>query len=413
MSALISLCWRNLWRRKRRTGITAISVGLGVVLAVTFTGTGDYMYTNMINASAEMGFGHVTVQPPGYQLTPGLDKVLRNADGIRDQLAAHADVTGALVRITGPAMFASATKTVGGAFMGIDVAAENADTNLFIRALKEGAVLAADDERGALVGRRMARKLGLGMGRKFVYTATDANGQIVSQVARVRGIFETGVAEVDGGLVVLPIQALRQTLAYGEHDATLVAATITDQRQARRVRNELRTLLGPGEHDVLDWNETQVELAGLIAVDRASNYIMQLLIGLVIAAGILNTMLMSVLERTREFGVMLAIGMSPARLFRQVMAESMLLGLLGLVTGIVLTIPWFYYLREVGIDFSDAIGGDYTVSGVLVDPIIHIRLFPLSAALILLAVFALTVLAALYPAWRAGRVPPVETLRTI
>jgi ABC-type antimicrobial peptide transport system permease subunit len=122
---------------------------------------------------------------------------------------------------------------------------------------------------------------------------------------------------------------------------------------------------------------------------------------------------MSVLERTREFGVMMAVGMSPATLFRLVLVESFWLALIGIVVGIVITTPWYAYLHYVGLDFSGAIGQDYSASGILVDPLFKIRLYKESAIAILAGVFALTLLSGLYPAWRAGRIPPVESLKAI
>ena len=140
---------------------------------------------------------------------------------------------------------------------------------------------------------------------------------------------------------------------------------------------------------------------------------MQLLVGLVIAAGIMNTMLMSVFERTREFGMMLAIGLSPWQLVRMVFIESCWIGVLGLILGIVINIPWYAYMSEVGINLSRQIGEDYSAGGVLVDPVLKFRLFKESAVAILAAVFGLTMIAGLYPAFRAGRVPPVESLKEI
>jgi putative ABC transport system permease protein len=165
--------------------------------------------------------------------------------------------------------------------------------------------------------------------------------------------------------------------------------------------------------EVLTWKQTQTELAGIITMDKSGNYITQILIGLLIAAGILNTLLMSVLERTREFGVMMAVGMSPATLFKLVLVESFWLALIGLAVGIIITAPWYAYLHYVGLDFSGAIGKDYSAGGVLVDPIFRIRLYKESIIAILAGVFSLTLLSGIYPAWRAGRTPPVESLKAI
>jgi ABC-type lipoprotein release transport system permease subunit len=407
------IAWRNLWRRKRRTLITGTSIGFGVVLAVTFTGTGDYGYTNMINTSAIMGLGHVTIEPHGYNQTPSLDKRLRKTGQIRDRVLAMPGVNDAIVRIMGQAMFASASKTIGGVFMGIDPVQESPEQNLLIRSLVQGELFSGKDSRGVVVGSKMAEKLNLRIGKKLVFTTTDVSGEIVSELARVTGIFKTGVNEVDGGMVLLPINSVRATLHYDAQDATLLAVIINDQRYAERMRDKISLAEGDPQIEVLSWQQTQAEMAGIITMDRSGNYISQFLIGLLIAAGILNTLLMSVLERTREFGVMMAIGMSPRTLFMLVVVESLWLAIIGIVIGIIITAPWYAYLYYVGLDFSGAIGEDYSAGGILVDPLIRIRLYKESIIAILTGVFSLTLLAGLYPAWRAGRIPPVESLKAM
>ncbi len=408
-----SMAWRNLWRRKRRTLITAISIGFGVMLTVTFTGSGDYWYTNMINAGATMGLGHITVEPHGYNQTPALDKRLLNAGQIRKHVLTMPGVSNAIVRIMGQAMFASASKTIGGMFMAVDPAQESPEQNLLLSSLVQGQLFPGADGRGIVVGSKMAEKLNLRIGKKLVYTTTDASGEIVSEIARVTGIFKTGVSEVDGALVLLPINSVRAILHYDDKDATLVAVTVNDQRYAERIRDKIAAAVGNPQREVLTWKQTQTELAGIITMDKSGNYISQVLIGLLIAAGILNTLLMSVLERTREFGVMMAVGMSPATLFKLVLVESFWLALIGLAVGIIITAPWYAYLHYVGLDFSGAIGKDYSAGGVLVDPIFRIRLYKESIIAILVGVFSLTLLSGIYPAWRAGRTPPVESLKAI
>jgi ABC-type lipoprotein release transport system permease subunit len=407
------IAWRNLWRRKRRTLITGISIGFGVMLAVTFTGTGDYGYTNMINTSAIMGLGHVTIEPHGYNQTPSLNKRLRKTGQIRERVLTMPGVNDAIVRITGQAMFASASKTIGGMFMGIDPAQESPEQNLLIRSLVQGEIFSGKDSRGVVVGSKMAEKLNLRIGKKLVYTTTDVNGEIVSEIARVTGIFKTGVNEVDGGMVLLPIDSVRTTLHYDAEDATLLAVIINDQRYAERMRDNISLAERDPQIEVLSWQQTQAELAGIITMDRSGNYISQFLIGLLIASGILNTLLMSVLERTREFGVMMAVGMSPRTLFMLVVVESLWLAIIGIVIGIIITAPWYAYLYYVGLDFSGAIGEDYSAGGILVDPLLRIRLYKESIIAILTGVFSLTLLAGLYPAWRAGRIPPVESLKAM
>ena len=407
------IAWRNLLRNRRRTLITSFSVAFGVLLSVTFTASGDYSYTNMIDSSATLGFGHLAVEPPGYNDTPSLAIRLAGADRIRERILLLPEVESAYVRIMGEAMFASGAKSIGGQVIGIDPAVENSEHNIFIKSIVEGELFKDSSSRGVLIGSKMAEKLRLRLGKKLIYTLTDRTGELVSGICRVSGIFATGEDTVDSSIILLPIARLRKVLAYEEEDASLISIFIADQRRAEQVKEQLGLLIDGRDREILTWRETQAELAGLIAIDRAGNYLMQGLVGLLIAAGILNTLMMSVMERTREFGMMMAVGMAPSQVVAMVVAESFLIAVMGLLMGILLTTPWYLYMVRVGIDFSSQIGDDYSTSRVLIDPVLKFRLFKESAIAIIAGVFSLTMLAGVFPAFKAGRVPPVDSIRTL
>ncbi len=405
------LAWRNLWRRKRRTFITAFSIAFGVMLAVTFTGAGDHYYTRMIDAGASMGMGHITIAPIDYNRAPSLKKYLPDTQTLRAKALTRPEVTDAMVRISGQAMFATAHKSIGGLFIAIDPAQESGDNNLFIRSIIEGSLFDSANTPGIVVGVKLAKKLHLRIGKKVVYTTTDAHGEIVSAIERVSGIFKTGVNEVDSAMALLPISRVQKTLDYKADEATLIALILDDQRRTQQLRDELASLPIYANTEVLTWQESQPDLAGMIAMDKSSNYTSQFLIALLVAAGILNTMLMSVLERKREFGVMMAVGMTPLNLFKLVMIESFWLAVVGLIIGIIITTPWFIYMSNVGIDLSGAYGDDMDFGGVLIDPVMKIRLFQESVIAILLGLFTLALASGAYPAWRAGRTPPIDSLK--
>jgi ABC-type lipoprotein release transport system permease subunit len=410
---LNTLAWRNLWRHKRRTLITASSIAFGVLLCVTFTGAGDYFYTRMIDAGASMGMGHITIEAPDYNRAPSTQKRIAHADGLRQQALRLTGVSDAVMRINGQAMFASARKSIAGMFIGIDPAQENQTNNLFLRSMIEGQMLQAADGDGIVVGVELARKLNLKLGKKIVYTSTDVHGEIVSAIARVKGIFKTGVAEVDSAVGILPLHSCQKLLGYQADEVTLLAVLVKDQRLISQVRTTIAAQPAYTALEVLTWQQSQPDLASFIAVDRTNNHVSQFLIALLVAAGILNTMLMSVLERTREFGVMMAIGMSPLSLFMLVMLESLGLAIIGLILGTLISIPWYFYMSTTGIDLADAYGSDVSLSGVLLDPVFKIRLFKESIVAILLGLFGLALLSGMYPAWQAGRTPPVDSLKTI
>ena len=410
---LNTLAFRNIFRRKRRTLITASSIAFGVMLSVTFTGSGDYTYTNMIDTGAKMGMGHVTIQPMEYRNKPTLDKRLLHGYETLAQIKQQDGITSAVPRIMGQAMFASAHKSVGGAFIAFDPNYETVENNVFLQTLIEGKAFAADSKQGVIVGSKLAEKLKLKLGKKMVYTTTDVSGEIVSNITRVTGIFTSGISFVDGSMVLLPIKSTQKALSYTPEDISLIAVMIDDQRKAKEVRDALAMLPTNADNDVLSWQDAQPDLGGVIAMEEAGNFIMQLLIGLLIAAGVLNTMLMGVLEREREFGMMMAIGMSPTKLFKLVMVECFWLALLGLIIGVIITAPWYYFLYNTGIDMTADLGNGFSYGGVLVDPVFKARLFPESVFAILSSVFTLAMAAGAYPAWKAGRTPPIESLKTI
>ena len=410
---LNTLAWRNLWRHKRRTLITASSIAFGVLLAVTFTGAGDYFHTRMIDAGANMGMGHITIAAQDYNRAPSSQKPIKGSNTLQVLIADLPEVTSVVARIQGQAMFASARKSVGGTFIAIDPSQESANNNLFIESLIEGAMLSQTAGKGIVMGVGLVRKLKLNLGKKVVYTTTDINGDIVSAVARVSGIFRTGVAEVDGGMALLPIQSVQKVLGYASDEVSLLAISLGDQRLSHALRDKMQGQPEFEHVEVLNWQQTQPDLAGMIAVDKSANRISQLMISLLIAAGILNTMLMSVLERSREFGVMMALGMSPRGLFSLVILESFWLAVVGLIIGIIITIPWYLYMAETGIDLTSAYGDDFSFGGVLLDTVFKIRLFKESIIVILIGLFGLALLSGVYPAWRAGRIPPVESLKEL
>lgn len=410
---LNTLAWRNLWRHKRRTLITASSIAFGVLLAVTFTGAGDYFHTRMIDAGANMGMGHITIAARDYNRAPSSQKLIQGANTLQSLIASLPEVKSVVARIQGQAMFASARKSVGGTFIAIDPAKENANNNLFIQSLTDGEMLSTTNGKGIVMGVDLARKLKLNLGKKVVYTTTDINGDIVSAVARVSGIFRTGVAEVDGGMALLPMQSIQKVLGYASDEVSLIAVSLVDQRISHSLRGRMQGQPEFQHVEVLNWQQTKPDLAGMIAVDKSANRISQLMISLLIAAGILNTMLMSVLERIREFGVMMALGMSPRSLFSLVILESFWLAVIGLIIGIIVTIPWYLYMAETGIDLTSAYGDDFSFGGVLLDTVFKIRLFKESIIGILIGLFGLALLSGVYPAWRAGRIPPVESLKAL
>jgi ABC-type lipoprotein release transport system permease subunit len=410
---LLSMGWRNLWRHRRRTLLTLVSISFGVFLAVVFTGLQDRSWDDMINLAARLGGGHVSLQNPRYLDQPTLVETVQGADALQRIAQATPGVSRTVVRISGMTMLSTAGKSQGVAFVAFDPAAEDPRTLSLLEALVAGRPFRDAKEGGIILGERLARNLGLRLGGKVVYTLTDRDGEIVSGLARLSGILRTGSPTADGALALLPIDAVRQTLSYGPREATQVAVFLADQRESDVVAAGLQKRLG-GEVAAVPWHEAQPELAGFIAMKVGGMRVMEIFIALLVAAGIFNTLFVSVTERFREFGIMLAIGFSPLDLFTLVMLESFWLGLLGLAGAALITAGPYAYLSVTGLDMTAMYGeGMVEVSGVGLDPVLRVGIYPENLALIAAAALLATLLAGLYPAWRAGRVEPVDTIKLV
>jgi len=412
-TSLTVMAWRNLWRNRRRTLLTLSSIAFGVFLAVLFTAMQDRNWTDMINFAARLGAGHVTLQHTGYLEAPTLSKTVQGTGALRELALSEPGVTRVVERIVGQTMLNTAWESRGAGFIAIDPAAEDTTTFTVLGSIVEGEPFATGGDGGLILGERLARNLDVGMGDKIVYMMTDKTGEIVSGLARVSGIVRTGAPSVDGGLSLLPIDAVRRVLGYGADEATLIAAFADDQRKADGIANRLNTEV-PSGVVAHPWHEIQRELAAFVALKVGGALFMEALIAVLVAAGIFNTLFVSVMERLREFGILLAIGWSPGRLFRLVLLESAWLGALGLVGAALVTALPYWYLATTGIDTSGLMGQNtLEVSGVAMPTTLRVGIFPEHAVFIAVAAFVATLLAGLYPAWKAGRVDPVETIKLV
>ena len=410
---LSRIAWRNLWRNKRRTALTLVAIAFGGGLAVLVTAMTDRSFADFIDTAARLGGGHVTLQDPAYLDAPTFAHGLHAADRAVAVAARDRAVGRVVPRVTGYAMAATAWASQGVAFIAYDPAREDRSSFSVLDAPIRGSWLTGDDARGTVLGSRLAATLGVDVGDKVVLTTTDARGEIVATLARVRGIMTTGTPSLDAGLCLLPIEAARQLLGYPPGEATLVAVFLKDARVAPAVARRLGRALGPGVA-ALTWDQVRPDLRAFIAVKIGGSRFMELLVLLLVAAGIFNTLFVAVTERTREFGILLAIGYQPQQIFRLVLWESLWLGLVGIAAGALLTAWPYEYLHRVGLDLSRMTGpGGAEIGGVGFDPVVHVAILPEHLAAIVVIVTLTTVAAGLYPAWRAGRVDPVQTIKLV
>ena len=412
---LMSLAWRNLWRQKRRTLLTLVSIAFGGFLAVMMTAMQDQSFSDFIDTAARLGAGHVTIQHPEHLDKPTLTRTVAATDAKRTTAESDRDVIRAVDRTSGQMMLATASDSYGAFFVAYDPKLENQETMRFTEGLVAGKVFATSDDHGIILGQILAQNLDAKLGDKIVFTLTDRKGEIVSGMKRLSGIVTTGATSTDAALALLPIDAVRSVVGYDDHESTQVAIFLGDGRRSIKVARRIDAKIGP-EAAVLTWDQLQPEIKAFVAMKIGGGRVMEIIIAVLVAAGIFNTIFMSVLERTREFGIMRALGYTPGQLFALVMSESALLAAMGLVAACVVTAWPYYYLHGTGIDMTEMYaqqGAAIDISGVGMDPILRIGIFPENAIAIALAIVGATMLAGVYPAWKAGRVNPIDAIKLV
>lgn len=410
---LIAIAARNLRRNPVRTLITLAAITFGLTM-VHFTVTlQSGSYEEMLRQGVSTLAGHVVVQHPEYQEEREPEMLVTRADGIVDQLqTAYPDATVAPRLVLG-GLVTSPTNSVGAAFTGVDPNAEAAVQDIDDRII-DGTWL-DDDDRGIVIGVKMAQSLGVSVGDKVVFMGQFVEGEdMASRLFRVKGIFRTGAAEMDGLLTMGHLTAGRELLGR-EDVAHQVTVHLAEPRAAFDATEAVReTYAGRSDLAVLSWREAIPELYGFIQIDRQGGEIILIILGLIVTMGVLNTVLMGALERTREFGVMMALGMKPRRLATLILAEGLVLGVVGAGLGLIAGLAVGYPLVTYGIDYAPLLGSDVMeTGGVAISTLLKGKFAWDRMVTYTVGAVVFTVLAAAYPAWHVARLEPVAAMRHV
>lgn len=406
MALLLKLAVRNLRRNFRRSLITSVSIALGLALLIVSISLQDGAYRDMIDAGVDLYAGHVVVQGEGYQeerdpqiVVPSTAEVER----VAQRLVPGATV---LERVFVDGLLTSPRGSTGVSVIGVSPEEERATGDLDER-LVRGHYL-GDDPTDIVIGATLADTLDVDVDEKLVLMH-QSGGDIESQLFRVRGVFRTGSDELDGFLALVPLEAAQEITGIGE-EVSQVAVYLPDIDDTEEVTARLRQALAARPVEVLPWMEALPQLYEYVLIDEAGGYIFLGIIALIVAIGILNTMLMSVLERMRELGMMLALGMSPTKLLGMVLLEAALLGTLAALFGLAVGGAASWAFAVYGLDYSALFGDALEVAGVVIDPKIYADISLPKWGLFTGLAIATAVLAGLYPAIKAARLTPLEAM---
>lgn len=415
----LRLAARNLWRNTRRSLITVSAVGTGIAGLIFLWGYVDGMNQQMIDNTTRYLTGHLQVHLRGYQDDPTPELAFSGAEASMARLTADSAVAAVAPRVEGMALASGpevpntaapgsvpSAKTRGVLVIGVDAEREARVTTI-AAAVKQGEFLQAGDAEGILLGDKIASVLKAGVGEDVTLITQAADGSIGAGRYRVRGIYDSGIDMIDGVFVFLPLAAAQELYALpGRVNA--LAVRLNDLDATASAARFLRGAFGE-TYEVLGWPKLLPAVVSDIEFHEALTYIVLTVVFMIVTLGIANTILMAVMERIREFGVMMALGTAPTQIARVVIYEAALLGLAGLVFGSAAGVGIVRYYALHGLDFGDYAKAMETMPGLTatVYPLLRTDHVVLVSVLVLVTVLA----AATYPAWKAARYTPVEAIR--
>lgn len=445
---IAKLALRGLRRHRLRTLFTLGAISVGTFFLLVFMAFSEGGLEGMVELAVRQGTaGHVVVQAKGYGRTAALDLLVERSDDLRRQIEAQVPGARVVRRVFGGGMAASASDSVGIQFAGVEPRREEAFSEL-ARRIRKGVYLGAQvavveaaerrlgrieprptpvgegappsgagplwcarparpgeqAPRPVVLGVQLAQTLRLGLCDKLVIRAQGLGAQEEGHF-RIVGLFQTGSLDIDGFFAQILLDDAQRLLALdqGVHQAAVMLGGIGEsERAASAIRHALR---GDESLEILTWREAMPQMAEFVQFKAVSGWVFVAVVILIVAIGVANTVLMSVMERTRELGVMRALGAGPGRIFGLVVAEGALLGLFGALLGFAFAMPMLHYLSTTGIQYEKPV----EAAGVAIQSV-KAHAEPLSLLLGCVGVFLVTVVSSVAPALRAARLRMLDAL---
>ncbi|HVA93639.1 MAG TPA: ABC transporter permease [Candidatus Dormibacteraeota bacterium] len=419
ITRLLRLAWRNLWRNPRRTMIAMTAIGFGYTMLLFVACLMAGLRQQMIESGTGLLLSDVEVQAPGYYPDRPTHLTLGGRDGtdvnaLVAAIAADPRVQAASPRVYGYGLISGTHQSVGAQLLGVVPDQEQKITVLQTRIVK-GSYLTRRMPKGVVIGDKLATAIGVKVGSEVVLLAPAVDGSTGNDLYTVTGMFHTGLDAMDRNLVLMPLASLQELLRLPPgriHEIAVklhhddITATMTSSSALQVQLSKTLPVRVRG------WPELAPELADYVQFNRRVTFILFFIFFLLAVMGIVNTMLMAIAERTRELGMLMAVGMRRVQIVGLIVAEAASLAGASLVLGAALAFPLLWYLQVHGL----YLGGDrgaITLGGVAVGPLWHGQqdFTAYTQAAVGLAVTALV--SALYPATRAARLRPAEALRKV
>ncbi len=404
MIQLFRMAFRDLGRNRRRTFFSILALAMGLALLITMASFINGEMNNAMDTTIRLQSGHLQLRAQNYderKTSLKWEDLIEDPTQVAEQMSKLEPVVAASPRLFASGIVVSRNRSAGVQIIGIDPASEANDP--YREGLVSGEFLTAADREGILVGRPLAEKMGLSVGDRISLTANTSNGDVSEQLFTIRGIYSTGTSVFDNAIVFLPLQKA-QAITRTENHASTIFVLLKDKDQTDVVVNALQSK----SYKILTWKEMNEIIIQTESMATSYMSLFYLIVLAVTATVIINTLIMAVFERTREIGILSAIGMKGRRIMAMFLAESSILAVGGILLGLVLGLLVVAYLERNGFYIGNmAVGG----GGFLIGDTVYAKFSLDDTINVSIMAFIVTLLAGLFPAVIAARMEPVEALR--
>ena len=409
MNLVLRLAWRNLWRQPRRTWLTTGAMVFSNTLLVFMISLQFGMYGLMIDNTLQAYSGHLQVQAPGYIDDQKMRQTVADIVPLAERLRAEFPEQQVAARASGFALVSSEDRSYGVAVVGVQPEYEPRVSTL-PGLVSSGRFLEDNDAAEIVIGAALARILRVDVGDELTLLGSGKDGSFAAAVVIIAGIFDSGLPDFDRSFTEIPL-GLFQDVFYMRGSGHHIVFNNGGISGVADLKLRVEATLPPDQDLVVhDWDALQPGLQQTIKADISSAFFMYGILVILVAFSVLNTQLMSVLERTHEFGIVMSLGLTPGRLGRLVLLETAIMGLLGLVFGAILggLVTWWLSVNGFAYPGMEEMAAKFNLPG---------RFYPEVSTLSLLSgpivVFLFTILAALYPALRLHNLQPVAAMRAV
>jgi putative ABC transport system permease protein len=406
------LAWKNIWRNKLRSSIIISAITLGLVGGIFSLAFSNGMLVQMINATIRSETADVQIHDKDFKTNFDLTKSIPSAQKLAEEIEKISDFKSISSRVVISGMANSASNGLGVMITGVNPDEEKKVSDIHSKIIM--GKYFSSRHNSAVVGSMLLKKLNLKLYSKIILTFQDMKGEITTAAFRVVGIYQTNNSQFDQSTVFVNQNDLRREASLTPEYINEMAIRIKSEDNLKQAKAEIEKVIAQSSQykylEVETWNELKPSLKIMQSYTDQFTFIFILIILVALSFGVINTMLMAIMERTHEIGMLLAIGMRRSKVFLMIMYETVMLSLVGAVLGVILAFILNLITGHTGIDLSVFSDG-FRAYGY--NPIVIPQMEPVFYYMILLMVFFVSILAAIYPAVKAIRLKPAVAIRHV